>query len=591
MEFMELVKRTEFDLDSLLGRTDAWIAVLDREQKILATNQVYGSLLEPVEQEISGKKLGDVIQLGHLSYLMEKGVCFISQPILLGDKKLVCSYAPVVEDQQLTGGVWSVDNEVFSPNDTSYLELQDLVQSTAALMEIARAGVIVVDRDGNIIQANQAFANLLGTAAQELVGRHILKAYPNSKPSRLPVVMETGRAEIAEPHHLGGRDVVVCRYPLIRNGKVIGAIKHVLFNDVRDVTLLASRLGAESKTGGSRKAVVSAYCDFRHDVDSIIGHSKAMKDLKKKLLRVAERGSSVILRGESGTGKELFAHAIYAASKRRFGPFIRVNCAAIPEHLLESELFGYVDGAFTGAKKGGQVGKFQLAHAGTLFLDEIGDMPLTMQAKLLRVIQEKELTPLGGHGPKQVDVRIIAATNINLEQLVKDGKFRFDLYYRLNVIALPIPPLRERRGDIYYIARHFIDIFNADFGLNIENLDPAAWEVLDGYDFPGNIRELRNVLEYAFNVAAGPKIKREDLPDHILQSSISLMGHRSGLGPGAELARHCGREPLPQIVADLERALILGALKEAEGNKLRAASKLGISRTGLYKKMRRFRLE
>jgi transcriptional regulator with PAS, ATPase and Fis domain len=295
--------------------------------------------------------------------------------------------------------------------------------------------------------------------------------------------------------------------------------------------------------------------------------------------------------GESGTGKELFAHAIHAASKRRFGPFVRVNCAAIPEHLLESELFGHTDGAFTGAKKGGQIGKFELADGGTIFLDEISDMPMIMQAKLLRVLQEREVTPLGSTATRQIDIRVVAATNVNLDEKVRDGLFRTDLYYRLNVIALPIPPLRERRDDIYFITKHLIDDFNAEFDLAIHGLEEEAWRLLKNYDFPGNIRELRNAIESAFNMATGTTIKAEDLPPHIRQSVGSSQTMPVNSAQQESMLSSIGQKPLQEIMEEMERKLIEASLAQVGGNKLNAANVLGISRPGLYKKLHKYHLQ
>jgi len=266
-----------------------------------------------------------------------------------------------------------------------------------------------------------------------------------------------------------------------------------------------------------------------------------------------------------------------------------MNCTAIPEHLLESELFGYLDGAFTGAKRGGQIGKFELAHNGTIFLDEISDMSLPMQAKLLRILQEKEFTPLGGNASKRVDVRIIAATNVKLEELVKEGRFREDLYYRLNVMALAIPPLRERTEDIYFLVNHFIDHFNDEFGVEVQGLDSKAWEAIRGYGFPGNIRELRNLIESAFNVVDGSLILNKHLPFHLRQLPPKRL--LSGSGEGGDEYLDCvGRQSLQEIMAGLERQILERALDKSRGNKLRAAALLGISRPGFYKKLQKHQM-
>jgi transcriptional regulator with PAS, ATPase and Fis domain len=588
MEFSQMVSRTEFDLNALLTSQNWWIVALDREQRVIASNTVCRAILGVDETTLTGKRLEDFVKLGHVNSLMAKGVCFRSQPVPVGDGKLICHYVPKVEKGELTGGVLAVDKDVLAQDDLSYIELHDMVRTLGSIMDLAYEGTIIVDEEGYVVLVNQAFADLLGIRAQDMIGKHILKAYPNSKLSRLPIVMQTGKAEVGWPHWLNGREVVVCRYPLIRNGRPIGALGKVLIQDAKEIVRLASQARSQPWASSSSPQIAEVG-DFRYDINSIIGHSKVMKRLKETLLRVAERNSNVLLTGESGTGKELFAHAIHAASKRRNGPFVKVNCAAIPEHLLESELFGYLDGAFTGAKKGGQIGKFELAHNGTIFLDEISDMSLPMQAKLLRILQEKELTPLGSNASKRVDVRIVAATNVKLEELVREGRFREDLYYRLNVMALAIPPLRERTEDVYFLVNHFIDHFNDEFGVEVQGLDQKAWEAIKAYDFPGNIRELRNLIESAFNVVTGPLILKENLPHHISQ----LLPGKFQAAAGElvdDLLSRVGRQPLQEIMERVERQLLERALQQAQGNKLQAAGLLGISRPGFYKKLQKHKM-
>jgi transcriptional regulator with PAS, ATPase and Fis domain len=586
MEFVQLVSRTDFDLPSLLGNQDWWIVALDREQRVTASNGVCQTMLGLDGAELQGKRFDDIIQLGHLHSLMAKGFCFRSQPVSVRNGKLICHYVPKVENGAVTGGVLAVDREVRAHDDLSYIELHEIVRTLGPIMDLAYEGTIIVDEEGFIVLVNQAMVDILGVRTQDMIGKHILKAYPNSKLSRLPIVMQTGKAEVGWPHLLNGREIMACRYPLIRNGRAIGALGKVLIQDVQDRLRLANRSHLQPPAPGDSPRLAKVG-DFKYDINSIIGHSKVMRSLKETLQRVEERSSNVLLAGESGTGKELFAHAIHAASKRRNGPFVKMNCAAIPEHLLESELFGYSDGAFTGAKKGGQVGKFELAHNGTMFLDEISDMSLPMQAKLLRILQERELTPLGSNTAKHVDVRIIAATNVKLEEAVREGKFREDLYYRLNVMALSIPPLRERTEDLYFIVNHFLDNFNAEFGLEVEGFEPEAWEALRAYDYPGNIRELRNIVESAFNVVTGGVIKKEHLPPHIRQLAPSPLVRGAQGGVGGFLAE-VGRRPLQDILEGVERQLLDQALQQSQGNKLQAAGLLGISRPGFYKKLQKY---
>jgi len=281
----------------------------------------------------------------------------------------------------------------------------------------------------------------------------------------------------------------------------------------------------------------------------------------------------VLIRGESGTGKELLAHAIHNLSPRRSCPFVKVNCAAVPENLLESELFGYEEGAFTGAKKGGKPGKFEQAHGGTIFLDEIGDMPLKMQVKILRVLQEKEVERLGSTKTINVDVRVIAATNRNLERLINERKFREDLFYRLNVVNLEIPPLRERKEDIPLLADFLVKKLCKSLGIGEKNISQSTYNVLLRYKWPGNVRELENALERALNVIDSDIIQPEHLPYYIRQSGNSLKD---------------GVFNLKSIVEETEKETIKRALNADGGSSLEAAKLLGISKSTFYDKLAKY---
>ncbi len=302
-------------------------------------------------------------------------------------------------------------------------------------------------------------------------------------------------------------------------------------------------------------------------VPDIIAESPEMKRVLEMVRTVADSDSTVLIRGESGTGKELIARAIHCQSKRRYFPIVAVNCGAIPETLLESELFGHEKGAFTGAQYR-RKGKIELANGGTLFLDEIGDITPQMQVDLLRVLETRRFTRLGGNEEVVVDFRLICATNKNLEKLVEEKRFREDLYYRINVFTILIPPLRERKDDILPLARHFIQKFARAMGKPVKKISPAAQEVLLNYSWPGNVRELENAIERAMVIGKGPEITPEDLP-------LQLNGHSPG-------------EPRSLKLADVEHQHIRQVLKVAQGNITRAAQLLGIDRVTLYNKLKKY---
>ena len=563
---------------------------MDNNLVIVSLDGAAGTLMGVPPDTLLGRGVDEVVSLANLGNLMRSGLSFSNQVVEVGGRRIACSYVSIVEDERIVGGALTLLRVLPEEAAGCSDRLTELLRSAAAFLDIDHDGIIIVDRSGMVVMVNPSFAEVLDTTPNAMIGKHIHEAYHNSQASRMPLVMETGKAEIGMPHYMNGKEVISSRFPLIIDGKVIGAMGKIIFRDVREITLLANRLQNAAEGKSAARLVASKGAGFKYDIYSIIGRSRQIAELKESLLRVATKNSNVLLRGESGTGKELFAHALHAASARRYAPFVKVNCAAIPEHLLESELFGYSEGAFTGARKGGQVGRFEQAHTGTIFLDEIGDMPFSMQVKLLRVLQERELVPLGSATPKAVDVRVVAATNSNLETLVREGKFREDLYYRLNVVVLSIPSLRERIDDVYPIAKSFIDQFNGEFGLEIQGFDAEAWNVISHYPWPGNIRELRNVIESAFNVVVGPLITKDHLPDQ-LSRSLPQTGAES-LRPSAQgleeyLCANLGKHDIGQIMDSLEKVLIEKAIERCNGNKLHAAQLLGISRPGLYKKLQK----
>jgi len=324
------------------------------------------------------------------------------------------------------------------------------------------------------------------------------------------------------------------------------------------------------------------------DRPPLVGESPSMKAVHEMVARVADSPSTVLITGESGTGKELIAKALHRGSSRRDKPLIKVNCAAIPKDLVESELFGYERGAFTGAV-GSKPGRFELADGGTLFLDEIGEVPVEMQVKLLRALQESEFERVGGIKTLRVDVRLVAATNRDLKQLISDGRFREDLYYRLAVVPIALPPLRDRREDIPLLVSHFIEKYNLRLGKRVEGIEPEALELLMGYTWPGNIRELENLMERSVLFADASMIQASALPDALRERGPHPATPVAGIGHLGAIAAPSGasmKEIVRQAQAELERGLIARALEETGGNVTRAAKRLQISRKSLQVKMK-----
>ncbi len=432
-------------------------------------------------------------------------------------------------------------------------------------------GILVTDPGGYITHFNKPYGKFLGLDPESQIGKHCTESVENS---RMHIVAKTGRAEINLSHNIKGQNMVVQRIPIKKDGKVIAVFGQVMFKDIKDVTKLANQLTLlESKVKLYEQELINLR-STRYTFESIIGRSHSMTVLKKEALKATANQFPVLITGESGTGKELFAQAIHHGSPRKLHPFVRINCAAIPRDLLESELFGYEKGAFTGARSGGKPGKFEVAHKGTIFMDEVGDLPLEMQPKLLRVLEEKEFERVGGNKIIRSDFRLIAATNQDLESLMAKRRFRKDLFYRLNVISLHIPPLRERRGDIVPTARHLLKEKALEGVAQDLKLGSAAEQALEGYEWPGNVRELSNVLERALSSTEGDRVRRHDFP-------FFLQGHTQNDSVYKKAS-------LRDVQVRAEAKAIREALIETGYNKAQAAKLLGIHRTLLYKKMKRY---
>lgn len=451
------------------------------------------------------------------------------------------------------------------------------------IVNLAAECIVVVDREGTIHYINLAYCEFLETTMEEAVGKHVQEVIENT---RMHIVAKTGQAEVAVVQPIKGSEMVANRYPLYIDDELVGAVGTVMFRNPQEWLNYSRKIQPFLEELKYYKKKFEKELTSKYRFEDLAGDSPKFLEAKRLAERVSSSQSSILLLGESGTGKELFAHAIHQASPRGHFPFVRVNCASIPEHLLESELFGYEEGAFTGAKRGGKKGKFELAQHGTVFLDEIGDMPLHMQSKLLRVLQEKEIERVGGQAPVPVDIRIIAATHYDLEKMVQDREFRQDLYYRLNVMKIEIPPLRERKEDILPVAKILLKKLEGKFNHQGIELSVEAAERLLYHAWPGNVRELENVLERAVNVLDGKTIRVVHLPLYLQEDNVDHPPVQNCLNLLQEKT-HSTRnsiQPLREIIASAEREAISEALRLANGNKKLAAQMLGIGKTTFYDK-------
>lgn len=464
---------------------------------------------------------------------------------------------------------------------------RELIEVLFPMFEQASAGAIAVDKNSCITWINSRYANLLGLAdTHGVIGRPVLSVIPHS---RMPEIVASGQPQLLDIMEYHTQQLVVTRLPFFdAQGQVSGAVAFVLFDDLQPLTPLVSKYRRLHKDLlAAKRALAKTGRGTRYQLGDFIGASPAALEAKRRARLAAARDIPVLLLGETGTGKEVLAQSIHALSARVEGPFVGVNLAAIPENLLEAEFFGVAPGAFTGTDKRMREGKFQHARGGTLFLDEVGDMPLGLQAKLLRALQEREIEPLGSNQVVPVDVRVIAATSRDLSAMVAEGSFRSDLYYRLNVLEIRIPPLRERRADIGILCEFLLEDICS--GQERTEITDGAVALLSQHHWPGNVRELHNVLERAFTMSDGAAVLDVDTLHRVLPESIPPDNPvpADSTAFDAAVAPRSAVRPLAAVLAEAEADAIRAALAQSRNNRSQAARLLGISRSVFYDKLAR----
>ena len=437
---------------------------------------------------------------------------------------------------------------------------QAVTERIKAIMDYAYEGVVAIDEQGLITVFNKTATEIAGIPAEAALGQHIHDILPETGLLR---VLETGEPELGELQKLNGTMVAKNRIPVKVKDRVVGSV--ATFQKVTELQQLEGQI---------RKKIHHKSLSAKYSFNDIIGGSAAIRSTVDRIRKFSQVDSNVLLTGETGTGKEILAQSCHNSSGRSKGPFVAVNCAALPENLLESELFGYVEGAFTGAIRGGKAGLFEMAHQGTIFLDEVSEIPLRLQGRLLRVLQEREIMRVGDDRVIPVDVRVISATNRDLKKLTATNEFRRDLLYRLDVLHVQVPPLRERREDIPLLLRHFFLLYSRKFRKTIEKVSPAAESLLREYEWPGNIRELRNACEQLTVLSEKNTIEAED---------VLRVVDFGPLPKPAPASNPLSAAPAPDLTPD--PAAIRQALQVTGGNKTKAAQMLGISRTTLWRKL------
>lgn len=446
-----------------------------------------------------------------------------------------------------------------------------------SLLNALPDGILIADAAGKVVYVNSAYCKIVKVAYSEMINRNVVESRPGT---RLPEVLKTGKKLYGIKRKVDSVEYITDITPLIVNGQTVGAISMV--RDITSIVMLSKLVDNYSTQIERLQKVIKKAHRAKYSIDDIIGKSHEIETLKTLCKFVADRDLSVLITGESGTGKELFAHAIHNMSARANEPFVAVNCAAFSPTLLLSELFGYESGSFTGASKEGKMGLFEVAHKGTLFLDEIGDMDYELQPQLLRVLETGEFTKVGGNTPIEVNVRIIAATNKDLDIMIKEKKFRKDLYYRLNTVALNIPPLRERKEDIELIANYLLRNMSEKAGRTF-TFDSSAIARLEEYQFPGNVRELINIIALSIGITEDNLITgkdliiRETMPIYKKDELHKIIPPISGFTDEdiSSKNREC-----------IEYALLMYG-NSVEGKK-EAAKYLGISLATLYNRIREY---
>jgi PAS domain S-box-containing protein len=565
---------TQQEIETILNSThDGMIAV---------NNSGIVTLFNKAAERITGLKAGDVlgrealqvIPNTRLHIILAKGIEEINQQQDLDATTIITNRVPLRNDAGEVIGAVAVFRDI-----TEVKTLTDQVSGLwksrnllEAVIDATEDAISVADEKGNTIIVNSAYTRITGLPPEAVLNKPVTVDIAEGESMHLQI-LRTGKPVRNVRMKVGPakKEVIVNVAPIFIDGAIHGSVGTI--HDISEIMALTDELAKAKK--------LIRHLHARYTWGDIIGISPAMVAAKDQARRAAETPATVLLRGESGTGKELFAHAIHNASTRQKGQFVRVNCAALSENLLESELFGYVEGAFTGALKGGKKGLFEEANNGTIFLDEIGEISLSLQRKLLRVLQEREIVRVGSTVPVPVDVRVIAATNINLEQKVKDGTFKGDLYYRLNVLPIAIPPLRTREEDIPRLVEHIIFRLNQEFGRQVMGMAPEAVAELVKYPWPGNVRELENVLGRAM-INMRPQERVIDTQHLPLLECEKINEAFLALEQTAVV------RPLADVVADAERTAITRALTETGGNREKAAKLLDVALRNFYYKIKKY---
>ncbi|EJS14949.1 AAA family ATPase [Bacillus cereus] len=560
----------------ILNSTHDGMIVIDQEGQVRLFNKSAERITGYKKEEAIGKYILEVIPTSKLLRIIRTKKIEVNHELTLeNEKKIITTRIPILKEGGEVQGAFAIFKDITEVVDlaeevTDLKEIQTLLE---AIINSSEEAISVVDEKGRGLVINPAYTKLTGLTEEEIIGKPATTDIVEGESMHMKV-LRTRRAVRGIHMKIGQkkRDVIVNVAPVIVDGILKGSVG--VIRDVSEIQKLTNEL--------NRARQIIRTLEAKYSFDDIVGDSDETTAAIEQAKLGANTPATVLLRGESGTGKELFAHAIHNSSNRKYNKFVRVNCAAISETLLESELFGYEEGAFSGAKRGGKRGFFEEANNGSVFLDEIGELSANTQAKLLRVLQEKEIVKVGGTKAIPINVRVIAATHVNLEKAILEGNFREDLYYRLNKIPIQIPSLRQRKGDIPAIAERLIQKINQDYGRNVEGLTDSAVSYLQSYEWPGNVRELENILGRAIIFMNYNEIYIDvhHLPP--LHKEEQVETKQNNLLPELE------EKALEHLVTEFEGNIIREYLEKFDGNKTKTAKALGISVRNLYYKLEKY---
>ncbi|MDI3312241.1 MAG: sigma 54-interacting transcriptional regulator, partial [Thermoanaerobacterium sp.] len=570
--FYRQLKYAMKELKVIINSTHNSIIAIDSNNKIIVLNKAAENLIGINASDVLGKQIDDIIPNSSLTSVIQSCKAQYAQKMVLCNKSVLANKTPIIDKGKVIGGVG-----VFQ--DISELEMISHELRTVQLMnkelntiiDFSADGIVVADNDGVILNVNDAYRQIMGIGEEKLVGKPVKWLIENGylPESVILKVLKTKTCETIALRLKTGQEIILTGTPVFDGD---GNIYRVIAN-VRDLTELSNLREQLKEAQGLTLKYFSEVERYRLEkiLEDVVYQSKEMVAKVETAIKVAQVDSTVLLLGESGVGKEVIAEIIHKSSNRSKGPLIKVNCASIPHNLIESELFGYEGGAFTGAFKDGRFGFFELAKGGTIFLDEIGEVPLDIQPKLLRVLQEQEIYRIGGRKPIKLDIRVIAATNRDLEDMIKEGKFRQDLFYRLNVISILIPPLRQRLDDIPALVHHFLQKFNRKYGLN-KKISSRLISKLVHYQWPGNIRELENTIERMVILSS------DDLID--TDSALLDSGEKQSV-PGWQNLN------LYEVLKETEKNLILQVYNECHSTH-KAAQILGVNQSTIVRKLHKY---